>query len=100
MASLDTLPTEIIGEITQHLDVPPSHYTLKEQRFHPKKDLLSLASTSKRLRSIFFDQTWVKEHVMGFSWANIVTSMEEVDESVRSKVECVSRIWLTPLARS
>jgi hypothetical protein len=100
MPSLDTLPTEIIEEISNHLDIPPARFTQREQRFYSRRDLLSLASASKRIRSIFFDKTWVKEHVTDFDFLKLVRTMKEVEMSMRSTVEFVSRIWLDDLATS
>lgn len=89
--SLDMLPTETIAEIARHLDVPPSNLSQRKRYFFPKTDLLSLASTSRRMRYIFFERIWVKEHVMGFSFANLLKTVTEVDVSMRSKVQYVSR---------
>jgi hypothetical protein len=91
MSPLDALPTETILEIARHLDVPPSDLSQRERYFFPKTDLLSLASTSKRMRYIFFERTWVKEHVMDFSSAKLLKTVTEVDVLRRNKVQYVSR---------
>jgi hypothetical protein len=92
MPSLDTLPTEIIEEIAQHLDVAPFYLSERERRLYPRRDLLSLASACQRTRSIFFPKTWVKEHAMAFALHNLSRTANYIAPSVRGEVEYVFRV--------
>jgi hypothetical protein len=87
MPSLGTLPAEIIHEIVRHLDEPPFGLQKRERKFHRRKDSLSLASTTKRMRDIIFVRNFVHERVMEFSYANLIRSAQKGGLSVRSQVQ-------------
>jgi hypothetical protein len=87
MPSLGTLPAEIIHEIVRHLDEPPFGLQKRERKFHRRKDSLSLASATKRMRDIIFVRNFVHERVMEFSYANLIRSAQKGGLSVRSQVQ-------------
>lgn len=89
MSTFETLPTEIIEEIAQYLDFLDGGPTEHERRLFPRDDLLSLASASRRMREIFFDDTWVKEHVMNFTVSSLEKTVQHIALSMRSKVKYV-----------
>jgi hypothetical protein len=89
MPSLDTLPTEIIEEITQLLDTAPRDCSLVQRLSHPRKDLLALCTASRRMRDIFFDKTWVEKHVMALAPGRLLLTLQNITPSMRSKVEYV-----------